>query len=42
MGHVALIRNWRGAYRILVRKAEGNISLGGMSRGWEDNIKITF
>jgi len=42
MGHVALIRDWRGAYRILVGKAEGNISLGRMSLGWEDNIKINF
>jgi len=42
MGHVALIRERRGAYKVLVGKAEGNISLGRMGRGWEDNIKINF
>jgi hypothetical protein len=30
----------RGVYRILVRKPDGNRSLGRLMRRWEDNIKI--
>jgi hypothetical protein len=32
----------RGAYRVLVRKPEGRISLGRRRRRWEDNIKMDF
>jgi hypothetical protein len=32
--------DWRGAYRVLVRKPEGKRPLGRRRRGWEDDIKI--
>ena len=31
---------WRGAYRVLVGRPEGKISLGRPRRRWEHNIKI--
>jgi len=39
-GLVARIWDRRGAYRVLVGRAERKISLGRFSRGWEDNIKV--
>ena len=40
MGHVVRMREKKGAYRILVGKAESKSSLGRSRYGWEDNIKI--
>jgi hypothetical protein len=37
-GHVVLIG--RGAYRVLVRKPDGNRPLGKRRHRWEDNIKM--
>jgi hypothetical protein len=39
-GHVARIREVRGAYNILVGKPEGKGPLGRPRRRWEDNIEI--
>jgi hypothetical protein len=39
-GHVARMREGRGAYRILVGRPEGRIPLGRPRRGWKDNIKM--
>jgi hypothetical protein len=39
-GHVALIGEGRGVYRILVGKPEGKKPLGRHRRRWEDNIKL--
>jgi len=39
-GHVALMEERRGVYRVLVGKPEGKKSLGRPRRRWEDNIKI--
>jgi hypothetical protein len=38
-GHVARLREERGAYRVLVGKPEGKRPLGRPRRRWEDNIK---
>jgi hypothetical protein len=39
-GHVARMREMRGAYNILVRRPEGRRPLGRLRRRWEDNIKM--
>jgi len=39
-GHVARMGEWRGVYRVLVRKPEGKRPLGRPSRRWEDYIKM--
>ena len=39
-GHVARMEHSRNAYRILVRKPEGNRSLGRPRCRWEDNIEM--
>jgi hypothetical protein len=39
-GHVALMGDRRGLYRVLVRKPEGKRKLGRPRRTWEDNIKM--
>ncbi|KAJ4440331.1 hypothetical protein ANN_08470 [Periplaneta americana] len=39
-GHVARMDESRNAYRVLVAKPEGKISLGRPRRRWEDNIKM--
>jgi hypothetical protein len=39
-GHVARMGERRGAYRALVGKPEGRISLERPRRRWEDNIKM--
>ena len=39
-GHVALVGERRGVYRILVRKDERKRPLGRPWRRWEDNIKV--
>jgi hypothetical protein len=39
-GHVALMGERRGAYRVLVGKLEGRRSLGRPRRRWENNIKM--
>jgi hypothetical protein len=41
-GHVALMGERRGAYRVLVGKPEGRRPLGRPRHGWEDNIKMDF
>jgi len=37
--HVAHMRERRGVYRVLVKKAEGKRPLGKPKRRWEDSIK---
>jgi hypothetical protein len=39
-GHVARMKEKRGAYRILVGRPEGRRPLGRPRRSWEDNIKM--
>jgi hypothetical protein len=39
-GHVACMRERRGAYRALMGKPEGRRPLGRPRRRWEDNIKM--
>jgi hypothetical protein len=39
-GHVALMGEGRGAYRVLVGRTEGKRPLGRPKRRWEDNIKL--
>jgi hypothetical protein len=39
-GHVARMGERRGAYRVLIGKFEGQISLQRPSRTWEDNIQM--
>jgi len=38
--YVAGMGEWRGAYRVLVRKPEGKKPLGRPRHRWEGNIKI--
>jgi hypothetical protein len=40
VGHVPCMGEKRGAYRILVGRAEGRRPLGRPRRRWEDNIKM--
>jgi hypothetical protein len=39
-GHVALMGEGRGVYRVLVGKPEGKRPLGRPRRRWEDNINM--
>jgi len=39
-GRVTLMRERRGAYRVLVGNPEGKRTLGRPRRRWEDNIKM--
>ena len=39
-GHVALMDERRGVYRVLVGKPEGKRPLGRPRRRWEDTIKM--
>jgi hypothetical protein len=39
-GHVALMGEGRGVYRVLVGKPEGKRSMGRPRCRWEDNIKM--
>ena len=39
-GHVALMGERRGVYRVLVEKPQEKRPLGGTRRRWEDNIKM--
>jgi hypothetical protein len=39
-GGVTRIGDRRGAYRVLVRRPERKRPLGGLSCGWEENIKV--
>jgi hypothetical protein len=39
-GHVALIGEGRGVYRVLIGRPEGKRPLGRPRRSWEDNIKM--
>jgi len=39
-GHVALMGEGRGVYRVLVGKPEGKRPLGRPRRRWESNIKM--
>ena len=41
-GHVALIWESRGVYRVVVGKSEGKRPLGRTRRRWEDNIKMNL
>ena len=38
-GHVALMEDRRGAYRVLVGRPQGKRPLGNSRRRWEDNVK---
>jgi hypothetical protein len=38
--HVARMGEWRGVYRVLVRRTEGKRPLGRPRRRWEDNINM--
>jgi hypothetical protein len=38
-GHVALVEEGRGVFRVLFGKPEGKRSLGRPRRRWEDHIK---
>jgi hypothetical protein len=40
VGHVALVGERIGAYRVLVGEPEGKGPLGRPRRRWEDNIKV--
>jgi hypothetical protein len=40
VGHVALMGEGRGIYRVLVGRPEGKRPLGRPRRRWEDNIKM--
>ena len=40
VGHVARVRERRGAYRVLVEKPEGKRPLGRPRRRWEYNIRM--
>ena len=40
VGHVALMGERRGVYRVLMGKPEGKKPLGIPRRRWEDNIKM--
>ena len=39
-GHIACMGEWRGVYRVLVRKPEGKRPLGRLRQRWENNIKM--
>ena len=39
-GYLALVRERRGSYRVLVGNPEGNRPLGRPRRRWVDNIKM--
>ena len=39
-GHVALMKQSRNAYRVLLEKTEGKRPLGRPMRRWEDNIRM--
>jgi hypothetical protein len=39
-GHVALMGEGRGVYRVLVGKPEGKRPLGIPTRRWEDNVRM--
>ena len=41
-GHVALMGERRGVYRVFVGKSEGKRPLGRPRNRWEDNIKMAF
>ena len=41
-GHVALVGERRGVYKVLVGKPEGKRPLGRLRRRWEDNIQKDF
>jgi len=40
VGHVALMRDMRDVYRVLVGKPEGKRPLGRPRNRWDDNIKM--
>jgi len=42
VGHVALVGERRGVYRILVGNPEGKRPLGRLRRRWEDNNQMDF
>jgi hypothetical protein len=39
-GHIVCMKEKRNAYRVLLRKPEGNRPLGRPWHRWEDNIKV--
>jgi hypothetical protein len=39
-GHVGRMGDWRGVYRVLVGKPEGQRPLGRPRCRWEDNMKV--
>jgi hypothetical protein len=40
VGHVALMGEGRGVYRVLIGRSEGKRPLGRPRHRWEDNIKM--
>jgi hypothetical protein len=38
--HVVVVGDWRGVYRVLVRRPKGMRPLGRPRHRWEDNIKM--
>jgi hypothetical protein len=42
MEHVAIMKEGRGAYKVLVGKPEGTKPLGRSRYRWEDNIKMYY
>jgi len=42
VGHVAIVGEGRGVYRVLVGTPERKKPLGKTRRRWEDNIEINF
>jgi hypothetical protein len=42
VGHVALMGEERGVYRVLVGKPDGKRPLGRPRCRWEDNIRMDF
>jgi hypothetical protein len=41
-GHVAFMGDRGGAYRVFVKRPEGNKPLGRPRHRWEDNIKMVL
>jgi hypothetical protein len=40
VGHVACLRDRRGAYKVLLGTSDGKRPLGRLTHRWEDNIKM--
>jgi phosphoribosylaminoimidazole carboxylase (NCAIR synthetase) len=42
VGHVARMRDWKGAYRVLVKRTDVKSPLGRTARIWTDNIEMAL